>query len=248
MNKAGEMPKKPADLKVQIFADGADLKVITELSKNPLVKGFTTNPSLMRKAGVSDYRAFALEAIRIVGDRSISLEVFSDELAEIEKQAMEITSWGKNVYVKIPVTNTRGEFTGPLVRRLAQAGVQLNITAILTLPQVEEVVASLSPKTSSFVSVFAGRVADTGRDPMPLMADSVKALKANPKAELIWASTRELLNIYQADAVGCHIITVTNDVLAKLSTVGKDLSDYSLDTVKLFYRDATSAGFRIATR
>jgi transaldolase len=248
MEKDAADPKALADLKVKIFADGADVKVIAELSKNPFVKGFTTNPSLMRKAGVSDYRAFALEAIRIVGTRPISLEVFSDEVAEMEKQALEIASWGNNVYVKIPVTTTRGEFTGQLIQRLAQKGVQLNITALLTLTQVKEVLRCLSPKTNSYVSVFAGRVADTGRDPLPLMAQSVKLLRSNPKAELIWASTRELLNIFQADAVHCHVITVTHDVLAKLPLVGKDLAEHSLDTVKLFYQDAVSAGFRIATR
>ena len=236
------------ELKVKIFADGADLKVISNLSRNPLIKGFTTNPTLMRKAGISDYRAFALEVLQVVGDRPISFEVFSDEFAEMEKQAREIASWGKNVYVKIPVTNTRREFAGKLIQRLARAGVQLNITALLTSPQVKDVLHCLSPDTRSYISVFAGRIADTGRDPVPLMAEAVELLKTNPQAELIWASPRELLNIFHAEAVGCHVITVTHDILNKLSLVGKDLAEYSLDTVKMFYQDALSAGFRIETK
>jgi len=240
--------KSLADLKVKIFADGADLKVITEMSRNPLIKGFTTNPTLMRKAGIPDYRAFALEAIKIVGPRPISLEVFSDEFGEMEEQALEIASWGRNVYVKVPVTNTRREFAGELIRRLARAGVQLNVTALMTNQQVKDVLSCLSPETNSIISVFAGRVADTGRDPMPQMKEAVSLLKSNPKAELIWASPRELLNIFHAEAIGCHIITVTNDILAKLSLVGKNLDDYSLDTVKMFFNDAASAGFRIATK
>src|ERR1043166_7209623 len=235
-------------LKVRIFADGADLKGIATLAANPLVKGFTTNPTLMRKAGIPDYRAFALEVLKIVGDRPVSFEVFSDEFADMEKQAMEIASWGSNVYVKIPVTNTRREFAGDLIRRLARAGVQLNITALLTNDQVKAVLECLSTETRSCVSVFAGRVADTGRDPVPLMAEAVQLLKSNPKAELIWASPRELLNVFHADAVGCHIITVTHDILNKLSLVGKDLAEYSLDTVKMFYNDAKSAGFKIETK
>ncbi|PYJ87712.1 MAG: transaldolase [Verrucomicrobia bacterium] len=236
------------ELKVKIFADGADLKVISNLSRNPLIKGFTTNPTLMRKAGISDYRAFAREVLNVVGGRPISFEVFSDEFAEMEKQAREIAAWGKNVYVKIPVTNTRREFAGKLIQRLAQAGVQLNITALLTSAQVKEVLHCLSPDTRSYISVFAGRIADTGRDPVPLMAEAVELLKTNPQAELIWASPRELLNIFHAEAVGCQVITVTHDILNKLSLVGKDLAEYSLDTVKMFYQDALSAGFRIETK
>jgi len=236
------------ELKVKIFADGADLKVISNLSRNPLIKGFTTNPTLMRKAGISDYRAFAREVLNVVGGRPISFEVFSDEFAEMEKQAGEIAAWGKNVYVKIPVTNTRREFAGKLIQRLAQAGVQLNITALLTSAQVKEVLHCLSPDTRSYISVFAGRIADTGRDPVPLMAEAVELLKTNPQAELIWASPRELLNIFHAEAVGCQVITVTHDILNKLSLVGKDLAEYSLDTVKMFYQDALSAGFRIETK
>jgi len=239
--------KSIADLKVKIFADGADLKVIGDMSRNPIIKGFTTNPTLMRKAGIPDYRAFALEAARLVGQRPISFEVFSDEFNEMEAQAMEIAAWGKNVYVKIPVTNTRREFAGGLIKRLAKAGVQLNITALLTIRQVKDVMECLSPDTSSFVSVFAGRIADTGRDPVPLMSEAMRLLRPNPKAELIWASPRELLNIFHADSIGCHVITVTSDVLAKLPLIGKDLDEYSLDTVKMFHNDAVAAGFRIAT-
>ena len=235
------------DLRVKIFADGADLKIIADLARNPLVKGFTTNPTLMRKAGVVDYRAFALEMLKVVGGRPVSFEVFSDDFAGMEAQARAIATWGKNVYVKIPVTNTRREFAGELIRRLAGAGVQLNVTAILTNQQVKDVLASLSPGTASYVSVFAGRIADTGRDPVPLMAEAVALLKANPKAELIWASPRELLNIFQADDIGCQVITVTSDILNKLSLVGKSLDEYSLDTVKMFFNDAKAAGFSIPT-
>lgn len=239
--------KSPDKLKVKIFADGADLKSIATLAANPLIKGFTTNPTLMRKAGIADYRAFALEVLKIIGDRPVSFEVFSDEFAEMEKQARVIAGWGENVYVKIPVTNTRREFSGELIRRLARAGVQLNVTALTTNEQVKQVLDCLSPDTASCVSVFAGRVADTGRDPVSLMAEAVRLIAANSKAELIWASPRELLNIFHAEQVGCHIITVTHDILNKLPLVGKDLADYSLDTVKMFYNDATSAGFKIET-
>ena len=236
------------DLQVKIFADGADLKGIATLAANPLIQGFTTNPTLMRKAGVTDYQAFSREVLGIIGGRPVSFEVFSDDFAEMEKQAREIASWGANVYVKIPVTNTKREFAGPLIRRLAEAGVQLNVTALMTNDQVRDVLACLSPTVASYVSVFAGRVADTGCDPLPAMAEAVRLLQANPKAELIWASPRELLNIFHADSIGCHVITVTHDILAKLSLVGKDLADYSLDTVKMFYNDAQAAGFRITTR
>src|ERR1051326_490642 len=247
--ESGRKAMKPvSELNVKIFADGADLKGISNLSRNPLIKGFTTNPTLMRKAGIQDYRAFALEVLGIIGERPVSFEVFSDEFAEMEKQAREIASWGPNIYVKIPVTNTRREFAGDLIRRLAAAGVQLNITALLTNEQVKNVLRCLSAETRSYVSVFAGRIADTGRDPVPLMAEAVGLLKTNPKAELIWASPRELLNIFHAEAVGCHIITVTHDVLSKLPLVGKDLAEYSLDTVKMFHQDALSAGFHIETR
>lgn len=236
------------ELQVKLFADGADLKVIAGLARNPFIKGFTTNPTLMRKAGVPDYRVFALAMLKLVGDRPVSFEVFSDDFAGMEAQAREIATWGKNVYVKIPVTNTKREFAGDLIRRLAGAGVQLNVTALLTNQQVKEVLACLSPETASYVSVFAGRIADTGRDPVPLMAEAVRLLKANPKAELIWASPRELLNIFQADDIGCHVITATPDILNKLSLVGRDLAEYSLDTVKMFFNDARTAGFSIPTK
>ena len=235
-------------LKVKLFADGADLAGMKEMASNPAIKGFTTNPTLMRKAGIADYKGFALQVLQVVGGRPISFEVFADDFETMEKQALEIASWGKNVNVKIPVTNTRGEFCGPLVERLSRAGVQLNITAITTLDQVRRVTDRLAADTPAIVSVFAGRVADTGRDPVPLMAESVKVLKSKPQAELIWASPRELLNIFQADAVGCHIITATNDILKKLSLVGKDLDAYSLETVEMFYKDAKAAGYTIATR
>ena len=235
-------------LKVKLFADGADVSGIQEMAANPAIKGFTTNPTLMRKAGVTDYKAFAQQVLKVVTDRPVSFEVFADEFGEMEKQAMEIASWGRNVNVKIPVTNTRGEFCGDLVERLSHAGVQLNVTAVMTLDQVERITARLAPATGAIVSVFAGRIADTGRDPVPLMAEAVKILKSRPKAELIWASPRELLNIFQADAIGCHIITATNDILKKLSLVGKELDAYSLETVEMFYKDASAAGYRIATR
>jgi len=232
-------------LKVKLFADGADLSGMKEMAANPQIKGFTTNPTLMRKAGIADYAAFARDVLRIIPDRPVSFEVFADEFDEMETQAHEIASWGRNVNVKIPVTNTRGEFCGPLIERLSKAGVQVNVTAVLTLDQVKRVTERLAPETGAIVSVFAGRIADTGRDPVPVMAESVRVLKAKPRAELIWASPRELLNIFQADAIGCHIITVTNDILKKLSLVGKDLGDYSLDTVKMFHADASQAGFAL---
>lgn len=235
-------------LKVKLFADGADLAGIQEMAANPMINGFTTNPTLMRKAGVADYKSFALQVLGVVKDRPISFEVFDDDFAEMEKQALEIASWGKNVNVKIPVTNTKGEFCGPLVERLSRGGVRLNVTAVMTVEQVKRVADRLAPDTPAIVSVFAGRIADTGRDPVPIMAEAVKVLKSKPKAELIWASPRELLNIFQADAIGCHIITATNDILKKLSLVGKDLDAYSLETVEMFYKDAKAAGYRIATR
>lgn len=239
---------KVSSLNVKVFADGADLDEIAALARNPLVKGFTTNPTLMRKAGVSDYEAFAREVLRIVPDRPVSFEVFSDDFREMEWQAREIASWGPNVYVKVPVTNTRGNFSGELVRRLSVAGVRVNVTAVMTPSQVARVAESLHPSTDSFVSVFAGRIADTGCDPLPLLREAVAILRPNPSAELIWASPRELLNIFQADAIGCHVITVTGDVLAKLALVGKDLTEYSLETVRMFRDDAVKAGYHIDIR
>jgi transaldolase len=235
-------------LRIKIFADGADLDGIAKLYRNPLIKGFTTNPTLMNKAGVKDYETFARDVLKVVPDRPVSFEVFADDFGEMEAQARVIASWGKNVNVKIPITNTQGVSAGPLVKRLSAAGVVLNVTAIMTPAQVKTVADALDPKTPAIVSVFAGRVADTGRDPVPLMTECRDILKSRPKAELLWASPRELLNIFHADGIGCHIITVTHDVLAKLSLVGKDLDGYSLDTVKMFYKDATAAGFTIRTR
>ncbi len=232
-------------LKVKIFADGADFDSIVKLSSNPLVKGFTTNPSLARKAGVTDYEEFGRKVLAAVPNRPVSLEVFADEFDEMARQARAIASWGPNVNVKIPVTNSRKEFSGDLIRELSEDGVVVNVTAIMTLDQVRRVTASLSPKTPAIVSVFAGRIADTGVDPVPLMAEAVSILQARPRAELIWASPRELLNVFQADDVGCHIITVTNDILSKLSLVDKDLEAYSLETVEMFRRDALAAGFSI---
>lgn len=235
-------------LRVKLFADGADIAGIKEMVANPDIKGFTTNPTLMRKAGITDYKAFALDVLKVVPDRPVSFEVFADDFPTMEKQALEIASWGKNVNIKIPVTNTKGEFCGALVKRLSEAGVQLNITAVMTLDQVQRITDQLAPQTPAIVSVFAGRIADTGRDPLPIMAESIRILKAKPKAELIWASPRELLNIFQADQVGCHIITATNDILKKLSLVDKDLDKYSLETVEMFYKDATFAGFSISVK
>ena len=236
------------NLKVKLFADGADLAGMTEMAANPLIRGFTTNPTLMRKAGIADYAAFAREVLAVIADRPVSFEVFADDFGEMEAQALEIASWSRNVNVKVPVTNTRGEFCGPLIERLSRAGVQLNVTAVLTLDQVRRVAERLAPETPAIVSVFAGRIADTGRDPVPLMTEAVRILKPKPKAELIWASPRELLNIFQADAVGCHIITATNDILKKLQLVGKDLDAYSLETVEMFYKDAKAAGYTIRSR
>jgi transaldolase len=232
-------------LKVKIFADGADLAGMLEMYRQPYISGFTTNPTLMNKAGIRDYRAFAHQVLEAIPDRPISFEVFSDEFPEMERQAMEIAGWGGNVYVKIPVTNSRREPAYDLVRRLSHAGVKLNVTALMTLAQVRHVVDAVAGGAPACVSVFAGRIADTGRDPLPLMAAAVELLRLAPGAELIWASPRELLNAFQADAIGCHIITVTNDILKKLALVGKDLDDYSLDTVKMFYDDAKKAGYRL---
>ena len=234
-----------ADLKVKIFADGADRRGMLDLYGNPLVKGFTTNPTLMRAAGVADYEAFAHDILKAIPDRPISLEVFSDDFSEMETQARRIASWGNNVYVKIPVTNTQGESSIPLVRALARSGVKQNVTALMTLRQVHDVSAALGAGPPACVSVFAGRVADTGRDPISIMAAAVQFLAVYPHIELIWASPRELLNIFHADQVGCHIITVTHDLLKKLPLIGKDLDEYSLDTVRMFRDDAVKAGFQL---
>jgi len=232
-------------LRIQIFADGADRKGMLDMYQSSRVAGFTTNPTLMRKAGISDYPAFAKDILSVIKDRPISFEVFADEFAEMERQALEIRSWGTNVYVKIPVTNTQRKPSYELIQRLSDAGVQLNVTALLTLEQVRAVAQSLKNGAPSVVSVFAGRIADTGLDPMPVMAEALSILKIAPRAELLWASPREVLNIYQADQVGCHIITATNDLIKKLDLQGKDLAEYSLETVKMFYDDAKAAGFKL---
>jgi transaldolase len=239
------MKKTLEELRVKIFADGADLAGMKEMYRQPFIKGFTTNPTLMRKAGIGDYRRFADEVLRAIPDRPISFEVFSDEFCDMERQAREISSWAPNVYVKIPITNTRGETATRLVQRLSRSGVKVNVTALLSLRQVRDVASALSGGAPACVSVFAGRVADTGCDPLPLMACAVRVLQSAPNAELIWASPRELLNVFHADAVGCHIITATQDILKKLSLVGRDLEDYSLETVQMFYNDAAQAGFAL---
>ena len=233
-------------LKVKLFADGADRAAMLEMRRDPLIRGFTTNPTLMRKAGVSDYEAFARDILRAITDRPISLEVFSDDFEEMERQARRIAAWADNVYVKIPVTNTLGESSGELVRALARSGVKVNVTALLSLDQVRDMSAALAGGPPACISVFAGRVADTGRDPVPLMAAAVELLRLHPNIELIWASPRELLNIFQADAIGCHIITATSDILAKLHLVDKDLHEYSIETVKMFREDALKAGFTLS--
>ena len=234
-----------ASLNTKIFADGADLDGLLRLAAEPHISGFTTNPTLMHKAGISDYAAFAHEVLGHITDRPISFEVFTDDITEMRAQALEIASWGSNVYVKIPVTNTRGEWTDALVRELSQEGVQLNVTALMTVAQVDRVAKALAGGAPSNISVFAGRVADTGRDPVPLMRDALAAAQQAEAAQLIWASPRELLNIIQADEIGCHIITVTHDILGKLGQLGKDLDEFSLDTVKMFHSDAEAAGFSI---
>lgn len=235
------------NLRVKIFADGADKNGILDMHTKPFVKGFTTNPTLMRKAGISDYEAFARNILEHISDLPISFEVFSDDFTEMKKQALKIAEWGDNVYVKIPITNTKGESSIDLIHYLANAGVKQNITALMTLKQVEEAREALANGPSAYISVFAGRIADTGRDPLPLMTEAVAMLAKYPQLELIWASPRELLNIFQADQIGCHIITVTNDILNKLGNVGKDLNEFSLDTVKMFRNDAIKAGFNLVT-
>jgi transaldolase len=237
--------KTLVDLRVKIFADGAEKAGMLEMYRNPLIQGFTTNPTLMRQAGVAHYEAFARDILRAIPDRPICFEVFSDDFAEMAYQARKIAAWGDNVYVKIPVTNTGGKSSAALIHELAGSGVKLNITALMTLDQVRDVGAALAGGPPAFVSIFAGRVADTGRDPVPLMATAVELLRLYPNVELIWASPRELLNIFQADVIGCHIITVTNDILKKLDLVCKDLHEFSLDTVRMFREDAVKAGYTL---
>ena len=237
--------KRLEDLKIQIFADGADKKEMLEIYEKPYIKGLTTNPTLMMKAGIKNYRDFCKDILTHVRDKPLSIEVFSDDFVEMERQAMELASLGENVYVKIPVTNTKQMTCFTLVKKLSLQKVKVNITAIMTLTQVRDVVASLNPDVPSYVSVFAGRIADTGRDPVPMMTAAVEMLKVTPSAELIWASPRELLNIFQANDIGCQVITVTNEILKKLNLVGYDLTEYSLDTVKMFHRDAVAAGYEL---
>jgi transaldolase len=233
-------------MSVKIFADGAEKASMLKLYADPRIQGFTTNPTLMRKAGITDYEAFARDILAAIPDRPISFEVFADEFDEMERQAERIAAWGPNVYVKIPVTNTRGESAGPLVKRLAARGVKQNVTAILTLDQVRTVVDALAGGPAANVSVFAGRIADTGVDPLPVMKEALRIMAPHPQLELIWASPRELLNIVQAGEIGCHIITVTPDILNKLGLIGKDLAEYSLETVKMFRNDAVASGFGLA--
>jgi len=237
--------KSIADLRVQLFADGADKAQMLRLYQNPLIQGFTTNPTLMRKAGIRDYAAFAHDILQAIPDRPISFEVFSDEFGEMEAQAHLIAGWGDNVYVKIPISNTKAQSTIPLISRLAGDGVKVNVTAMMTLDQVRDALEVLAEGPPACVSVFAGRIADTGRDPVPLMAEAVRMMRKTSNVQLIWASPRELLNIVQADQIGCHIITATEDILQKLPLVGKDLDEYSLDTVKMFHGDALKAGFQL---
>lgn len=237
--------KAVEDLKVKIFADGADMASMIHLYHQPHIKGLTTNPTLMRKAGITDYRMFCREVLQIVKDKPISFEVFSDDPESMEVQALEISSWGSNVFVKIPVSNSKGIPCYDLIQKLTKQSVKVNVTAIMDPEQIRHVAMSLTPGCESFVSVFAGRIADTGRDPLPILLDALKFLDHLPECQLIWASPRELLNIFQADQIGVHVITVTNDILNKLSLVGKNLMEYSLETVAMFYNDAQKAGFRL---
>lgn len=231
------------DLKIKIFADGANVTEIKKVYSEGIVRGFTTNPTLMKKDGVKDYVAFAKDVLSEIKTMPISFEVFTDDFESMERQAREIGSWGENVFIKIPVTNTKGEPSYELIKKLSDDGMKLNVTAILTIEQIENVAKSINEKTPAIVSLFAGRIADTGRDPIPYIKESLKILKGNVNAELLWASSRELLNIFQAEECGCHIITVTNDLIKKLQMVNKDLKELSLDTVKMFYNDASSAGY-----
>jgi transaldolase len=230
-------------LRIKIFADGADKAGMLEMYRNPLIAGFTTNPTLMRKAGITDFESFARDILSEIRDRPISFEVFSDDFVEMERQARLIARWGDNVYVKIPVTDTKGNSAAPLVEKLAGEGIKLNVTALLTVEQVRVVAAALAGGAPSYVSLFAGRIADAGVDPIPLARESLEILAHHQHLELIWASPREILNIVQADELGVHVITVTNDLLAKLPSLGKDLTQFSLETVQMFHRDAAAAGF-----
>jgi transaldolase len=234
-----------SDLRVKLFADGADLEGMIEMRANPLIKGFTTNPTLMRKSGVSDYRAFAKAVLAAIPDRPISFEVLSDDFEVMHSQAVELAGWSPNVFVKIPITDTHGRSSVDLLRRLAAEGIRINVTAILALDQVAVAAEAVAASPAAVISVFAGRIADTGRDPVPLMAQALEILSPHPNLELLWASPRELLNVFQADEIGCHIITATTDVLKKLDLVGKDLAEFSLETVQMFVRDAQLAGLEL---
>ena len=237
--------KSVSELRVQVFADGADRASMLELYRQPYIKGFTTNPTLMRKAGVTDYERFALEILQLIPDRPISFEVFANDAIEMERQARKIARWASNVYVKIPVTNTRREPMYDLIRRLSADGIQVNATAVLALDQVQHIAQALKGGAPSYISVFAGRIADTGRDPVPIMKTALELMAPEPNSQLVWASPRELLNIIQADEIGCHIITVTSDVLKKVSLIGKDLHDFSLETVQMFHDDAARASYTL---
>ncbi len=240
--------KSVSEMRIQVFADGADKASILELYRQPWIKGFTTNPTLMRKAGVTDYERFALEILEQISDRPISFEVLADSEAEMERQARKIARWASNVYVKIPVTNTRRQPMYSLIHRLSADGIQVNATAVLTLDQVEPITQALAGGAPSYISVFAGRIADTGRDPVPIMKSALQIMKSAPGAQLVWASPRELLNLVQAEEIGCHIITVTSDILKKVDLIGKDLHEFSLDTVKMFRDDAVRSGFHLETQ
>lgn len=239
------MDAKVSALRVKLFADGADLRGMVEIAGKSYISGLTTNPTLMRKAGVDDYLGFAKKVLKEITQKPISFEVFSDDLEEMKKQGLAISSWGENVYVKVPITNTKGVSTSNVVEFLSNNGVKVNVTALMTVKQTAETLSVLNPDIPSYISIFAGRIADTGIDPMPIVSECLELSKINPNVELIWASPRELLNVFQADAVGCHVITATNDILKKLEIVGKDLDEYSLDTVKMFYKDASAAGYTI---
>ena len=236
---------KAAGLRIKLFMDGADAGAMREAYQSRSVSGFTTNPTLMRKAGVTDYERFARDVIEAIPDLPVSFEVFSDDFPTMEREARKIASWGGDTYIKIPITNTKRESAIPLIQTLSGEGFSLNVTAMMTLAQVEAVAEAVSPQSRTIFSVFAGRIADTGVDPVPMMRKAADAISGNPKAELLWASPRELLNLFHAEESGCHIITATSDIIKKLELVGKDLDDYSLETVQMFYRDAVAAGFSI---
>lgn len=234
-----------SNLNIKIFADGADKAAMLGLYEEPFIQGLTTNPTLMRRAGISDYKAFCKDVLLTIKSKPISFEVFSDDFSEMKRQAYEIASWGSNVYVKIPITNTKNESSAPLIQELSSNHVKVNVTAVMSIDQVRLAAGSLSPSVPSYISIFAGRIADTGRNPVPIISESVKITKHLPLCELIWASPREVLNIFEADSVGCHVITVTKDILKKLTLLGYDLEEFSLDTVKMFYDDARSAGYSL---